>query len=123
MLELTFITRNIVFPQNNLDDNDVDDVGRHVNVLNNHIEVDNNVLLSPHGQRWVNCGEPMTIDANLCHAYVLPTAINITDQNVHGQEYRAIDYFYAMFPMHFFIAKMLQYTNQEFLVKRRAVTN
>ncbi len=91
-------------------------------MVNNHVGVDINVELNPHGQRWVNCGGPMTIDANLCNAYVLPTVIDISDDNVHGQEYRAVDYFYVMFPMRFLIAKMLPYTNQELLVKRRAVT-
>lgn len=124
MLELTFINRNIIFSQNNLDADDANDLDRHVHVLNNHVDEEYNVLLSPivKDGLTVNCRTvgPISTNANLCHAYICTTAMNVVDENVYEQENRAVHYFRVMFQMTFLIAKMLLYTalytNQELLL-------
>jgi hypothetical protein len=53
-----------------------------VQVVNNQVGVNDNVLLSPHDQKWVNIGGPVVVDVNMNNAYPHNAAIHIFQINM-----------------------------------------
>jgi hypothetical protein len=119
---LIYFYRNSVFPQDIVDEGDRDNIPMHVQVVNNQVAVNDNVLLSPHDQKWVNIGGPVVVDVNMNNSYPHNAAIHIPDQHGSGVDCTPLDFFYMMFPMNFLISRMVPYTNQELLRRRRTLT-